>query len=182
MVAFLIYILITQLPESVDPVRQVNHYYVGTSVGGGLIRVTDNQTPHVYGRASLPNLKLGYHLRPDLALTLNFPGGIHQRADRHRAFEATMPGIQYWANKRLWVSAGAGLSIDRAPIYEDQDNGPEGDYLGAAFGASVGYEVYQQKNYAIELQLRTMYGSNRIEDHHRTNFATDLVAGLNWYF
>lgn len=183
MIAFLIYMLLTQMPESMDTVRHDSDFYISTSVGGGLIRVQDHDQANYYGRASIPNIKLGYHLNPRLALTLQFPGGIHhQKEGGDRTFEATMPGLQFWASERFWLFGGAGLSMDKLPLYESQTAVKGEDYTGLALGAGIGYEIVRQKSYSVDLQLRTLYGRNTIDDTQRVNLATDLVAGLNWYF
>ena len=156
-------------------------FVIGTAVGGGMLLMNnEGESTETYGRYSLPNLKIGWMVNPDLAAVIHIPGGTHQLNTESRAFEAIVPSLQYWIKDRYWIMGGVGLAMDMTPFYKFGVYDPD-FYFGTAVTVSTGYEIYKKKNFALDIQARVLYGNYDVEDVNRQCTAFDIVFGFNWY-
>lgn len=135
------------------------------------------------------DLKAGYMLNPRLALLISTNVSIYDYSgygrDRKRDFGVLAPSVQYWINDKLWILGGIGLGGDNPVFFDIKD--PENNelerkyYEGIGFVASVGYELYQKKNFAIDLKTRLMYRNVKIEEEQTSGFSVALLLGINFY-
>ena len=156
---------------------------LGAALGGGGLRTQDclgGSCPasDVFARFSTPNLKLGWMLSPRMAALLYVPAGLHVRNDRKRAFEGVLVGLQYWITERAWVQGGGGVALDVPLLFTK----PEGFHAGPGLSAGAGVDLVQRGRFAMDLQVRFLYGRVRVEDElKRRSGATDILVGFNWY-
>jgi hypothetical protein len=134
-------------------------------------------------------LKLGYMLRPNLALLISSNVSIYDYSgfgrDRKRDFGVLAPSVQYWINDKLWVSGGVGLGGDN-PVFWDIKN-PDTDpletkyYNGLGLVTSVGYEVYQKGNFSLDLKTRISYRNVELQEGKTNGLAIAILFGINFY-
>ncbi|TAE53739.1 MAG: hypothetical protein EAZ89_07185 [Bacteroidetes bacterium] len=160
-------------------------FFLGVAAGPSLIRLkTASQPAETELSLSFPNFKLGYMIRPQLALALSLPGTVYrysaQGRVRDRGFEAILPSVQYWPSKRWWILAGAGLGMDAPAFYDIKDETERSFYFGAAAIAATGYEVWQGRRFVLDVQLRVHTGNVRITEK-RQGTALSLMLGLSGY-
>ncbi|GLB47977.1 hypothetical protein [Neptunitalea lumnitzerae] len=161
-------------------------FVIGLGISGGAISISDTETGQDFdkgqGSISLPNIKLGYMLNERLALLLNTSGMIYSQNDYDRSFETFLPSVQYWVNNKSWISGGIGLAVDMPALYDIEDNINDDFNAGCAVGLSFGRELYQQRNFAIDLQLQTTAGRTFFKgDGHRDAATISVGVGFNWY-
>ncbi|GLB52485.1 hypothetical protein NBRC110019_15250 [Neptunitalea chrysea] len=161
-------------------------FVIGLGISGGAISISDTETGQDFdkgqGSLSLPNIKLGYMVNERLAVLLNTSGMIYSQNEYDRSFETFLPSVQYWVKNNLWISGGIGLAIDMPALYDVEDNLNDDFNAGCAVGLSVGHEIYQQKNFAIDLQLQTTAGRTFFKgDGHRDAATISVGVGFNWY-
>ena len=69
-------------------------------LGGGVISIEDSEGVQTFdeaqGAISFPELKFGYFLKEDLAVTVAMPGMIYEFQDNDRHFGGFIPSLQYW--------------------------------------------------------------------------------------
>ncbi len=133
------------------------------------------------------NWKIGYMLKPDLAVLLNGCISIYKYdltgRNRKRDFGGIFPSIQYFSSDKFWLLAGIGIGAD-APVFYDvkpETKEETNYYSGFGFISSAGYEVYRKKNYAIDLQLRLNYSSVSLPIGKTNGFTTALLLGITFY-
>ncbi len=133
------------------------------------------------------NWKIGYMVRPRLALVLNGAVSMYDYTGtgrtRKRDFGGIFPSAQYWLSGNLWVLGGVGLGTDAPVFYDIQpDQVAETQYhLGAGLISSVGYEMYRKKNFTLDLQLRLNYNRVKLPEGKTHGFNTGLLLGFNFY-
>lgn len=135
------------------------------------------------------DFKLGYMIKPNIAilLTSNVSGyeysGIGRT--RKRDFGVLAPSLQYWFKERFWVLGGIGLGLD-APVFFDIKD-PETNkedieyYSGLGIVGAIGYDIYQVKNFVIDLKARITYRNVNITEGKTSGVSPSLLIGINFY-
>ncbi|MDP2385704.1 MAG: hypothetical protein Q8M29_04995 [Bacteroidota bacterium] len=133
------------------------------------------------------NWKVGYILKPKLALSLNGSVSIYEYnlSDRKRLrdFGGIFASAQYFITDKFWALGGIGIGTD-APVFYDikPENTVETEYYsGIGFVSSMGYEIYRKKNFALDLQARINYSSVNLPIGKTNGFTTALLVGINFY-
>ncbi len=87
---------------------------------------------------------------------------------------------QYWVMPRLWLKAGVGFTSLSVSYFDGiQDRSDKiGD--GAAFMASIGYELMHSRGFGLDLQFKTGMGSYQMNQHEQVT-ANTIALGANWY-
>ncbi len=182
-VVLMIMLLLGILPTPAPAETQRKGLTVGFAVGGGIMRQSNCQADtcqtQKFARVSIPNLKIGVMVSPRFALQLSLPTGVYKTDEGNtRAFDGVMASAQYWPVERLWVSGGLGIAEDLPPLFTKRG----GVHLGAGFMASAGYEVFEHRAFAIDVQARLLGGRLGVDaTASRDNLALDFMVGLNWY-
>lgn len=156
------------------------------ALGGGVISIEDSQGIQTFDKAqggiSFPELKLGYMLNDNLAITLALPGMIYNFQDNDRHFGSFIPSLQYWVKDRWWIHGGIGLAIDSPALYDIKDNINDDWNYGTSVMASTGYEVYKKKNFALNIQSKLVLGRAFLKgDAHRDAVSFNIGLGFNWF-
>ena len=165
-------------------------FVFGTSYGAGysVLNFPDkNQSEPGFAL----DVKLGYMIKPDLALLLSTNVSIYDYSgfgrDRKRDFGVLAPSLQYWLNDRCWVLGGIGLGGDN-PVFwdidfENIDNNPLETkyYNGLGVVAAVGYEIYQRKHIALDLKTKISYRNVEMPEGKTNGVSFSLLAGINFY-
>lgn len=137
------------------------------------------------------DVKLGYMIKPDLALLLTTNVSIYDYSgfgrERKRDFGILAPSIQYWVNNKFWLLGGIGLGGDN-PVFwdidfENVDNDPLETkyYNGLGFVTAVGYEIYQRKNMALDLKTKISYRNVEMQEGKTNGVSFALLLGINFY-
>lgn len=137
------------------------------------------------------DVKLGYMIKPDLALLLTTNVSIYDYSgfgrDRKRDFGILAPSIQYWVNDKFWLLGGIGLGGDN-PVFwdidfENVDNDPlETKYFnGLGLVTAVGYEIYQRKNMALDVKTKISYRNVEMQEGKTNGVSFALLLGINFY-
>jgi hypothetical protein len=156
------------------------------SLGGGVIGVEDSQGIQTFdksqGALSFPELKFGYMLNDNLAITASMPGMIYQFNNNDRHFGGFIPSVQYWVKDRWWIHGGVGLAIDSPALYDIKDNVNDDWNFGCAVMASTGYEFYKKKNFALNVQSKVVMGRTFLDgDVHRDAVTFNIGLGFSWF-
>jgi hypothetical protein len=156
------------------------------SLGGGVISIEDSEGLQTFdksqGAISFPELKFGYMLNDNLALTLSMPGNIYEFQDNDRHFGGFIPSVQYWVKDRWWIHGGVGLAIDSPALYDIKDNVNDDWNFGCAVMASTGYEIYKKNNFALNVQSKLMMGRAFLDgDAHRDAVTFNIGLGFSWF-
>ena len=163
-----------------------NGFMFEFSVGGGVISVEDSQGIQTFdksqGAISFPELKFGYMLNENLAITASMPGMIYKFNNNDRHFGGLIPSVQYWVKDRWWIHGGIGLAIDSPALYDIKDNVNDDWNFGCAVMASTGYEFYKKKNFALNVQSKILMGRTSLEgDAHRDAVTFNIGLGFSWF-
>ena len=153
-------------------------------LGGGVISIEDSEGVQTFdeaqGAISFPELKFGYFLKEDLAVTVAMPGMIYEFQDNDRHFGGFIPSLQYWVKDRWWIHGGLGLAIDSPALYDIEDNVNDDWNFGCAIMASTGYEVYKKKTFALNIQSKLVLGRAFLDgDVHRDAITFNIGIGLS---
>jgi hypothetical protein len=153
--------------------------------GGGLISLEDSAGIQTFDKAQgtfvFPDVKLGYMLNENLALTLSLPGNIYEFQDNDRNFGGFIPSVQYWVKDKWWIHGGIGLAIDSPALYDIKDNVNDDWNFGAAVMASTGYEIYKKKNFALNVQSKLVLGSASLDGNaDRDAVIFNVGLGFSW--
>lgn len=156
------------------------------SLGGGIISVEDTEGIQTFDKAqgaiSFPELKFGYMLNDNLAITTSMPGMIYEFKNNDRHFGGFIPSVQYWVKDRWWIHGGIGLAIDSPALYDIKDNVNDDWNFGCAVMASTGYEFYKKKNFALNVQSKLVMGRAFLEgDAHRDAVTFNIGLGFSWF-
>jgi hypothetical protein len=149
-------------------------FLAGFSVGGGTIYSTGAGGETVVVPTVI-DVRLGASLGNSFAVMTEVIGE-GTLSVLHLGFYAA---AQYWPLKRLWVRAG--LGVDHADTSDEAPAGmPQTTELGGL--AAIGFELYSQKSFAIDLQLRgtTMITSGQVMTGARIH-TSSLGLSFNWY-
>lgn len=163
-----------------------NGFMFEFSVGGGVISVEDSQGIQTFdksqGAISFPELKFGYMLNENLAITASMPGMIYKFNNNDRHFGGLIPSVQYWVKDRWWIHGGIGLAIDSPALYDIKDNVNDDWNFGCAVMASTGYEFYKKKNFALNVQSKIVMGRTFLDgDVHRDAVTFNIGLGFSWF-
>ena len=156
-------------------------FVVGAMVGVGHLSLSGNTANTSDGSGiSLPNLKAGYMLNPDLAILLSTQGLSYEESGQDRSISGLVPTLQYWIKPNLWINGGIGLAMDVPAFYSDNT----GDQCRIDFGAvillSSGYEVYRKGSFSIDLQGVIQAGQIESDNGKREAFAIMTGIGFNF--
>ncbi|CAM1365501.1 conserved protein of unknown function [Tenacibaculum soleae] len=162
-----------------------NGFIFEFSLGGGVISIEDSQGIQTFdksqGAISFPELKFGYMLNDNLALTLSMPGMIYEFQNNDRHFGGFIPSVQYWVKDRWWIHGGMGLAIDSPALYDMKDSVNDDWNFGCAVMASSGYEICKKKNFALNIQSKIVLGRAFLEnDIHRDAVTFNVGLGFSW--
>jgi hypothetical protein len=162
-----------------------NGFIFEFSLGGGIISIEDSQGIQTFdksqGAISFPELKFGYMLNDNLALTLSMPGMIYEFQNNDRHFGGFIPSVQYWVKDRWWIHGGMGLAIDSPALYDMKDSVNDDWNFGCAVMASSGYEICKKKNFALNIQSKIVLGRAFLEnDIHRDAVTFNVGLGFSW--
>ncbi|MAZ73928.1 MAG: hypothetical protein CMC70_12360 [Flavobacteriaceae bacterium] len=179
----------TTYAQNADPetttTTQRDGFIIEFSVGGGLISLEDSKGIQTFDKSQgtfvFPDLKFGYMLNENLAITAALPGNIYEFQDNDRNFGGFIPSVQYWVKDRWWIHGGIGLAIDSPALYDIKDNVNDDWNFGAAVMASTGYEIYKKKNFALNIQSKLVLGSVSLDgDADRDAVIFNIGLGFNW--
>ena len=153
--------------------------------GGGLISLEDSAGIQTFdesqGTYVFPDLKLGFMLNENLAITLSTPGNIYEFQDNDRHFGGLISSVQYWVKDKWWIHGGFGLAIDAPALYDIKDSVNDDWNFGCAVMASTGYEFYKKKNFALNVQSKLVLGRvNLGSDAHRDAVIFNVGLGFSW--
>lgn len=156
------------------------------TLGGGLISLEDSAGIQTFdesqGTFVFPDVKLGYMLNENLAITISIPGNIYEFQDNDRHFGGFIPSVQYWIKDRWWIHGGFGLAIDSPAIYDIKDDVNDDWNFGHAVMFSSGHEIYKKKNFALNVQSKLLLGrANLGNDAYRDAVIFNVGIGFNWF-
>lgn len=155
-------------------------------VGGGIISLEDSAGIQTFDKSQgtfvFPDLKLGYMLNDNLAITLSMPGNIYEFQDNDRNFGGFIPSVQYWLKDRWWIHGGIGLAIDSPALYDIKDDVNDDWNFGTAVMVSSGYEIYKKKNFALNVQSKLVLGHASLDgDAQRDALIFNVGLGFSWF-
>jgi outer membrane protein W len=133
------------------------------------------------------NWKVGYMIKPNLALLLNGSASIYDYnlsgRERKRDFGGIFPSAQYWVADKFWILGGVGIGTDAPVFYDLKPENEEETKYHSGIGAisSVGYEIYRKKNFVLDLQARLNFSSVDLPLGKANGFNTALLLGFNFY-
>lgn len=168
-----------------ETTTQRDGFIIEFSVGGGSISVEDSTGMQTFdksqGAFTFPDVKLGYMLNDNLAVTISVPGMIYEFQGSDRHFGGFIPSVQYWVKDRWWIHGGIGLAIDSPALYDIENDVNDDWNFGCAVKASTGYEIYKKKNFALNLQSNLMLGRAALDgDAHRDAVTFNVGLGFSW--
>ncbi len=155
-------------------------------VGGGSISIEDSAGIQTFNESQgtfvFPDLKFGYMLNENLAITIAMPGNIYEFQENDRNFGGLIPSVQYWVKDNWWIHGGFGLAIDSPALYDIQDNVNDDWNFGHAVMLSTGYEVYKKKNFVLNVQSKLVLGRANLEgDAYRDAAIVNVGLGFSWF-
>lgn len=168
-----------------ETTTQRNGFIVEFVVGGGIISVEDSAGIQTFDKSQgtfvFPDLKFGYMLNENLAITVSLPGNIYEFQDNDRNYGGFIPSVQYWVKDRWWIHGGIGLAIDSPALYDIKDDVNDDWNFGCAVMASTGYEIYKKKNFALNFQSKVVLGRASLDgDMHRDALLFNIGLGFSW--
>ncbi|HCD52137.1 MAG TPA: hypothetical protein DEQ34_06810 [Balneolaceae bacterium] len=151
-------------------------FMIGVSAGMGFASITGD-APELDNTSdiNLPNLKLGWMVKPNLAVLITNPGASYQIVGKDRSFDGIIPSLQYWTRPEWWVSGGFGLGMDGPAFYETGNT-----KLGPACQFSTGYEFYRKGRFTLDIQATLFAGS--VETDNGSREAVSLLTGIGFNF
>lgn len=155
----------------------------GFSVGAGILSLSTNDTLNTVFTATLPNLRIGYMTNERLALQILLPGSPYQYSGKSRGFEGILCSGQYWLQKKWWILGGVGITLDAPAFWTMKNPDEENFYTGfPAIALATGFEIWQRKNFAIDMQYRIYTGQVKLENNGKKRGLSNMLSmGLNWY-
>jgi len=155
-------------------------------VGGGSISIEDSAGIQTFDKSQgtfvFPDLKLGYMLNDNFAITLSMPGNIYEFQDNDRNFGGLIPSVQYWVKNNWWIHGGIGLAIDSPALYDIKDDVNDDWNFGTAVMISTGYEFYKKKNFALNVQSKLVLGHASLDgDAERDAAIFNVGLGFSWF-
>lgn len=156
-------------------------FVIGAMVGVGHLSLDGNVANTSDGSGlSLPNLKAGYMLNPDLAILLSTQGLSYEESGQDRSISGLVPSLQYWIKPKLWINGGIGLAMDLPALYSSNTGDQCRVDFGAAILFSTGYEVYRRGSFTIDLQGVIQAGQVESDNGKREAFAVMTGIGFNF--
>jgi hypothetical protein len=179
-------VLSAQNNSTIETTSNGNGFMFEFSLGGGVIGVQDSQSIQTFdkfqGAFSFPELKFGYMLNDNLAITASIPGMIYEFNNNDRHFGGFIPSVQYWVKDRWWIHGGVGLAIDSPALYDIKDNVNDNWNFGCAVMASTGYEFYKKNNFVMNVQSKIIMGRTFLDgDVHRDAVTFNIGIGFSWF-
>jgi hypothetical protein len=161
-------------------------FVFGASLGASYMSLNFHSHPRqTEMSASFPNIKAGAMISSRTALLLVLPGSIYtydiEGRSRDRGFEGIVPSVQYWFSDRWWVLGGIGLGMDAPAFYDIESEDERKFYFGTALIAGVGYEVWRERKFALDVQSRIHLGTASRPEGKFRGTAFDVLVGFNWY-
>lgn len=187
-VAFLLMsaMLFAQNNSTNETIYQRDGFMFEFGLGAGVISLEDSQGVQTFdksqGAFTFPELKFGYMLNDNLAITVSIPGMIYEYEDNDRHFGGFIPSVQYWLQDRWWIQGGIGLAVDSPALYDIKDNVNDTWNFGCAVMASAGYEIYKKKSFVLNVQSKLVMGRVNLEgDAHRDAVTFNIGLGFSWF-
>jgi hypothetical protein len=155
----------------------------GAALGAGTLRLNTNDTITSTVTSTLPNIRIAYQLRPDLAVGVLLPGAIYAYQGKDRGFEAVLLTGQYWFRERWWVLGGAGMTLDAPAFYTVSDPSAADFHTGfPALAAAVGYELWQKDGWVVHVQYRFFTGKTALPNGGERNGVSNMFSiGIDRY-
>jgi len=183
---FMVIMPLTKAQDTTGKKFEKKGFLFGTSLGVSFVQLNFKSQPiHREVSGSFPNFKIGTMVSNRLAVLVYLPGSIYKYKlagrERDRGFEAILPSIQYWVNNKWWVLAGAGIGLDAPAFYDIKTEEERKFYLGKSFSIGAGYDVYQNRKFAIDIQGRAHFGDAKFPEGNRSGMAFNVLVGFNWY-
>jgi hypothetical protein len=161
-------------PVPARPPFERRGFVVGFAVGGGY-EWSSFDGANAFGGLAF-EFHLGGMLTPMLAAMVDF-GTISRwigYSDR-LSVNSTMFALQFWPHKQVWLKLGGGIG------YLAHANTWDGYLItsgvGGMLGGAVGVELLQQRNFAVDLQVR--YTADFFENLTASGVA--FMLGVSWY-
>ena len=148
-------------------------FTIGGSAGIGVLHFSKGMpSTETSGDISLPNMKIGWFIKDDLAIYLNTIGQIYDANGLDRSFEGIIPSVQYWTSDKWWISGGFGAALDTRAFYESDRKSAKNEWGKGVLLAS-GYEFKQKTKWAMDVQARLFMASvtrDELENLEGTTF------------
>ena len=145
--------------EAQDTAPRRKGFTIGGSAGIGVLHFSKGMNSNESsGGISLPNMKIGWFMKENLAVYLNTTGQIYELNGRDRSFEGYIPSILYWASDKWWISGGFGAALDTRAFYESASKSVKTDW-GKGVLLAAGYEFKQREKWAMDVQVRLFMAS-----------------------
>lgn len=163
--------------------EQRSGFTFGLAFGGGSLRLNTNDTVDTRATITLPNIKAGYFLRPDLEMVLLLPGANYRYQGKPRGFESAQIGAQYWPAEGWWVLGAIGLTFDAPAFYTVSDPSTAAFYIGGpTVSIAGGKEIFRWGATVWDVQYRFFTGRSHLpNDGSRDGVSNMLMLGVNWY-
>ena len=136
--------------------------------------------------AALGEFHVGYMINPRLAFVFEFWGSSKELDANGAVSLAQYMGFgaaQYWVSRRLWIKGGIGVSQLELVVDDGQEVFEEPKGEGGALMGAIGYELYQGRRFALDLQLRvaTATYAGEGESDEQVIQTGSFGLGFNWY-
>lgn len=155
----------------------------GVALGIGALRLNTNDTIASSVTSTLPNIRIAYQLRPDLAVGVLLPGAVYSYQGKDRGFEAVLLTGQYWFRERWWLLGCAGMTLDAPAFYTVSDPSAADFHIGfPALAAAAGYELWRKEGWVVDVQYRFFYGRTALPNSGERSGTSNMVSvGINRY-
>lgn len=152
-------------------------FLIGFSLGGGSMTDSscDGGDCEISGGAA--DVHLGGMITPQLGLMVDSSGVTHSDGDYTLSHNVVTVAAQYWLTPRFWIKAGLGNGRLSVSVEGDGYKSEWNSAWGVGALAAAGYELYQGKTFALDVQLRG--AATTYEDYQLNNGSLSL--GFNWY-
>ncbi|WP_018622172.1 hypothetical protein [Spirosoma luteum] len=130
--------------------------------------------------------KVGYMINPKLAFLINGAVSIYEYSlsDRKklRDFGGVFASSQYLVTDEFWILEGIGIGTDAPVLYDfkPKNTAETNYYSGLGVVSSIGYEIYQKKNFALDLQARLNYSTVNLPIGKINGITTALLVVLTF--
>ncbi|APZ46682.1 hypothetical protein BW723_10460 [Polaribacter reichenbachii] len=184
LIAFVL-ISFLSLEQNAQDIPNREKFIFEFGIGGGVISLENSEGTQTFdksqGTSIFPDLKVGYMVKENLAITASLPGNIYSFEGNDRHFGGILPGVQYWVSNKWWVNGSVGLAIDSPALYDVNDANDNWDF-GKMVSFGVGYEFYQKENFAINIQSKVLMGRVNLDNNqHRDAASFGVSVGFNWF-
>ncbi|MCR9253717.1 MAG: hypothetical protein NXI20_25100 [bacterium] len=166
--------------QNTDPIR--HGFTIGGSAGIGVLHFSKGmESNETSAGISLPNMKIGWFAKENLAVYLNSTGQIYEIDGVDRSFEGYIPSVQYWTSDKWWVSGGFGVALDTKAFYASEKRSTKTEW-GKGVLLSSGYEFKQHEKWALDIQARLYMASvsrDEMPNLEGTNFT--IAVGITLF-